>query len=72
MGRGGGAGNVLDQVVVVVVVMVDLFLISWFQWLTVAFLCHSRIGQTPLVVYYSKVGLEMAKLVVKGQNMSPP
>jgi F-type H+-transporting ATPase subunit g len=29
-------------------------------------------SQTPLVVYYSKVGLEMAKLVVKGQNMSPP
>jgi F-type H+-transporting ATPase subunit g len=29
-------------------------------------------GQTPLVVYYSKVGLEMAKLVVKGQSMSPP
>ncbi|KAK4242652.1 putative sorbitol dehydrogenase [Achaetomium macrosporum] len=28
--------------------------------------------QTPLVVYYSKVGLELAKLVVKGQNMSPP
>lgn len=62
----------LEQVVVVVVVVVDLFSISWFQWLTVALSCHSRTGQTPLVVYYSKVGLEMAKLVVKGQNMSPP
>jgi F-type H+-transporting ATPase subunit g len=28
--------------------------------------------QSPLVVYYSKVGLEMAKLVVRGQNMTPP
>ncbi|KAH6853605.1 mitochondrial ATP synthase g subunit-domain-containing protein [Chaetomium sp. MPI-CAGE-AT-0009] len=28
--------------------------------------------QSPLVVYYSKVGLEMAKLVVRGQSMSPP
>ncbi|KAK3896429.1 mitochondrial ATP synthase g subunit-domain-containing protein, partial [Staphylotrichum tortipilum] len=28
--------------------------------------------QTPLVVYYSKVALEMGKLVVKGQNMNPP
>ncbi|KAK4039845.1 L-arabinitol 4-dehydrogenase [Parachaetomium inaequale] len=28
--------------------------------------------QTPLVIYYSKVGLEMAKLVVRGQSMSPP
>lgn len=29
-------------------------------------------GQTPLVIYYSKVGLELAKLVFKGQNMTPP
>ncbi|AEO53365.1 hypothetical protein MYCTH_2313342 [Thermothelomyces thermophilus ATCC 42464] len=28
--------------------------------------------QTPFVVYYSKVGLELAKLVFKGQNMTPP
>ncbi|KAL2140745.1 hypothetical protein VTI28DRAFT_3298 [Corynascus sepedonium] len=28
--------------------------------------------QTPFVVYYSKVGLEVAKLVFKGQNMTPP
>ncbi|KAK4136552.1 hypothetical protein BT67DRAFT_374432 [Trichocladium antarcticum] len=28
--------------------------------------------QTPLVVYYSKVGLEVARLVVRGQNMNPP
>ncbi|KAL2136625.1 hypothetical protein VTI74DRAFT_2654 [Chaetomium olivicolor] len=28
--------------------------------------------QTPLVVYYSKVALEMGRLIVKGQNMSPP
>ncbi|KAL2023658.1 hypothetical protein VTK56DRAFT_1815 [Thermocarpiscus australiensis] len=28
--------------------------------------------QTPLVVYYSKVGVELAKLVFKGQNMNPP
>ncbi|KAL1875319.1 hypothetical protein VTK73DRAFT_10156 [Phialemonium thermophilum] len=28
--------------------------------------------QTPLVIYYSKVGLEVAKIVFKGQNMTPP
>ncbi|KJZ71472.1 hypothetical protein HIM_09111 [Hirsutella minnesotensis 3608] len=28
--------------------------------------------QTPFVVYYSKVGLEMGKLVFQGQKMSPP
>ncbi|KAK4229735.1 ATP synthase subunit G, mitochondrial [Podospora fimiseda] len=28
--------------------------------------------QTPTVVYYSKVGIEVAKIVFKGQNMSPP
>jgi len=28
--------------------------------------------QTPFVVYYSKVGLEVAKLVFQGQKMSPP
>ncbi|KAI6783286.1 ATP synthase subunit g-like protein [Emericellopsis cladophorae] len=28
--------------------------------------------QTPFVVYYSKVGLEMAKYVAHGQKMSPP
>jgi hypothetical protein len=43
--------------------------VSWHQWLT--FFFHHA-GQTPFVVYYSKVGLEMAKLVIRGQNMSPP
>ncbi|KAI1106176.1 GroES-like protein [Jackrogersella minutella] len=28
--------------------------------------------QTPTVIYYSKVGSELAKIVFKGQNMSPP
>ncbi|KAK1828526.1 ATP synthase subunit G, mitochondrial [Podospora conica] len=28
--------------------------------------------QVPNVVYYSKVGLELGKLVFKGQNMTPP
>ncbi|EGS19210.1 ATP synthase-like protein [Thermochaetoides thermophila DSM 1495] len=28
--------------------------------------------QTPLVVYYSKVVVELGRLVAKGQNMSPP
>lgn len=28
--------------------------------------------QTPLVVYYAKVGLELGKIVVKGQGMNPP
>lgn len=46
----------------------QLDLTSWLQWLTVS----SLAGQTPLVTYYSKVALEMAKLVVRGQNMSPP
>jgi hypothetical protein len=30
------------------------------------------LGQTPLVVYYSKVVVELGRLVAKGQNMSPP
>lgn len=30
------------------------------------------IGQTPLVVYYSKVGLELGRLVFRGQKMNPP
>ena len=29
-------------------------------------------GQTPFVVYYSKVGLELGKLVFQGQKMSLP
>jgi hypothetical protein len=29
-------------------------------------------GQVPSVIYYSKVGAELAKLVFKGQNMTPP
>ncbi|KAJ4297046.1 ATP synthase subunit G atp20 [Collariella sp. IMI 366227] len=28
--------------------------------------------QTPLVVFYSKVALEMGRLIVRGQSMSPP
>ncbi|RCI13220.1 hypothetical protein L249_0287 [Ophiocordyceps polyrhachis-furcata BCC 54312] len=28
--------------------------------------------QTPFVVYYSKVGLEMSKIIFRGQNMTPP
>lgn len=32
----------------------------------------SLLGQTPFVVYYSKVGAEVAKLVFQGQKMSPP
>jgi F-type H+-transporting ATPase subunit g len=28
--------------------------------------------QTPFVVYYSKVGLEVAKIVFRGQKMNPP
>jgi hypothetical protein len=28
--------------------------------------------QVPNVIYYSKVGLEVAKIVVRGQKMSPP
>ena len=29
-------------------------------------------GQTPFVVYYSKVGLELGKIVFQGRSMSPP
>lgn len=28
--------------------------------------------QVPWVVYYSKVGIELSKVMFKGQNMSPP
>jgi F-type H+-transporting ATPase subunit g len=30
------------------------------------------IGQVPFVIYYSKVGIELSKMVFKGQNMTPP
>ena len=30
------------------------------------------IGQVPFVIYYSKVGIELSKIVFKGQNMTPP
>lgn len=30
------------------------------------------LGQTPFVVYYSKVTLEVSKLIFQGQKMSPP
>lgn len=29
-------------------------------------------GQTPFVVHYSKVGIEVAKIVFRGQKMAPP
>lgn len=29
-------------------------------------------GQVPFVIYYSKVGIELSKIVFKGQNMTPP
>lgn len=45
--------------------------VPWRHWLTGVFLIPCT-GQTPLVVYYSKVGLELAKLVVRGQNLNPP
>lgn len=34
--------------------------------------CFGAAGQVPFVVYYSKVGLEVAKLVFQGQKMTPP
>lgn len=30
------------------------------------------LGQVPFVVYYSRVGLELSKLVFQGQKMQPP
>ncbi len=29
-------------------------------------------GQIPPTIYYARVGLELSKLVFKGQQMSPP
>jgi F-type H+-transporting ATPase subunit g len=29
-------------------------------------------GQIPLTIYYARVGLELSKLVFKGQSMTPP
>jgi len=29
-------------------------------------------GQIPFVIYYSRVALELSKMVFRGQNMSPP
>jgi len=30
------------------------------------------LGQVPFVIYYSRVGLELSKLVFQGQKMQPP
>jgi hypothetical protein len=30
------------------------------------------LGQIPPAIYYSRVGLELTKLVFQGQKMSPP
>ncbi|KAJ3530172.1 hypothetical protein NM208_g9441 [Fusarium decemcellulare] len=35
-------------------------------------MCGIVFRQVPFVVYYSKVGLEVGKLVFHGQKMSPP
>jgi len=32
----------------------------------------SSAGQVPFVVYYSKVGLEVGKIVLRGQNITSP
>jgi hypothetical protein len=40
--------------------------------LTNGFFFSPVIAQTPRVVYYGKVGLELGKLVFSGQKMSPP
>lgn len=29
-------------------------------------------GQVPFVIYYSRVGLELSKLIFQGQKMQPP
>jgi F-type H+-transporting ATPase subunit g len=29
-------------------------------------------GQIPPTIYYARVGLELSKLVFKGQSMTPP
>ncbi|KAJ3553342.1 hypothetical protein NPX13_g10906 [Xylaria arbuscula] len=34
--------------------------------------CFIALHQVPTVVYYSKVGAEVAKIVFRGQKMSPP
>ena len=43
--------------------------ISGCTWLTI---CFSGLAMIPPTVYYSRVGLELGKLVFRGQNMSPP
>lgn len=39
--------------------------------LTVVCVCVFT-GQVPFVIYYSRVGLELSKLVFQGQKMQPP
>lgn len=39
--------------------------------LTVGRVCV-LLGQVPFVIYYSRVGLELSKLVFQGQKMQPP
>ena len=38
------------------------------QWLTLP-VCA---GQVPLAIYYSRVGIELSKIVFRGQSMAPP
>lgn len=35
-------------------------------------LTHAHTAMVPPTLYYSRVGLELSKLIVKGQQMSPP
>lgn len=42
------------------------------MWWVVLTIRVFRTGQVPFVVYYSKVGLELSKLVFRGQKMDPP
>lgn len=35
-------------------------------------ICRVNAAMIPPTVYYSKVGIELAKLVFRGQNMTPP
>jgi len=35
-------------------------------------LIYAQTAMIPPTIYYSKVGLELSKLIVKGQQMSPP
>lgn len=70
-GPDGQRGNVTIAILLPVPLLVwaDIDLNSILRaWLTI----YAVLAMIPSTVYYSRVGLELGKLVFRGQNMTPP